>query len=74
MSEWMAISQWHECERLVRPGILFEIQNAEGLSLFTPCTTTVPPMPFDWKSPPLRFRAVLQERPRHSDPIPEPKG
>jgi hypothetical protein len=73
VSEWMAIAQWHECERLTRPGIVFEIQNAEGLSLFTPCTPTIPQMPFDWKSPPVRFRAVLQERPRHSEPIPAPK-
>ena len=73
MSEWMAIAQWHECERLARPGIVFELQNAEGLSLFTPCTPTLPAPPFDWKSPPMRFRAVLQPRPRHSDPMPEPK-
>jgi len=73
MSEWMAIAQWQECERLARPGIVFEIQNAEGLSLFAPCTATVPPAPFDWKSPPVRFRAVVEKRPRHSDPIPAPK-
>jgi hypothetical protein len=73
VGEWMAIAQWHECERLKRPGIVFEIQNAEGLSLFTQCTPAVPQVPFDWRSPPVRFRAVVQERPRHSEPIPAPK-
>jgi hypothetical protein len=73
VGEWMAIAQWHECERLKRPGIIFEIQNAEGLSLFAPCTQTMPPAPLGWKSPPVRFRAVVQERPRHSEPIPPPK-
>ena len=73
MGEWMAISQWHECARLARPGIVFELQNKDGLSLFTPCTPTVPAAPFDWKSPPVRFRAVVQAPPRHSDPIPEEK-
>jgi hypothetical protein len=73
VGEWMAIAQWHECDRLKRPGIVFEIQNAEGLSLFTPCMPTIPPTPFDWKSPPVRFRAVVQEPPRHSEPIPAPK-
>ena len=37
MSEWMAIAQWQECEKLARPGIIFELRNSEGQSLFTPC-------------------------------------
>jgi hypothetical protein len=73
MSDWMAIAHWQECERMARPGIVFELQNAEGLSLFTPCTPTVPAMPFAWKSPPVRFRAVAEASARHSDPIPPPK-
>jgi len=74
VNEWLAIAQWQECERLARSGIVFEIQNAEGLSLFTPCTAALPAVPFDWKSPPLRFRAIAQTPPRHSDPIPKPKN
>ena len=73
VSEWLAIAQWAACEQMARPGIVFEIQNAEGLSLITRCSATLPPMPFDWKSPPVRFRAIVEPRPRHSDPIPPPK-
>ena len=72
MSDWMAIAQWQECERMARPGFVFELQNAEGLSLFTPCTRELPPTPFDWKSAPVRFRLVAAKPPQHSDPLPPP--
>ena len=39
MTEWMAIAQWHECEKMTRPGIVFELKNAEGLTLLTPCAS-----------------------------------
>lgn len=58
---------------MARPGVVFEIRNAEGLSLFTPCAVPLPPMPFDWKSAPVRFRAVAEAAPEHSAPIPAPK-
>ena len=74
MSEWMAIAQWQQCREMERPGIVFEIQNAAGQSMFTPCVMPLPPLPFDWKSPPLRFRAVKEPAPEHSSPIPPPKG
>jgi hypothetical protein len=32
----------------------------------------MPETPFDWKSPPTRFRAVEEKPPTHSAPIPEP--
>jgi hypothetical protein len=73
MSEWMAIAQWHECVRLAGPGVVFEIRNAEGQSMLTQCVQPLPQVPFDWKSPPLHFRAMVAERPRHSSPIPAPK-
>ncbi len=73
MSEWLSIAQWEECHRLTRPGIIFEIRNAQGQSLFTPCVTPLPPMPFGWKSPPVMFRAVIEPVPQHSTPIPEEK-
>ena len=73
MGEWIAIAQWQECERMARPGIVFEISNAEGQSLFTPCVVPLPPMPFDWKSAPVRFRAVAEAPAEHSAPIPAPK-
>ena len=54
----MAIAQWHECKGMARPGIVFEVKNAEGQTLLTECTAQVPPTPFGWKSPPVVFRAV----------------
>ena len=60
MGEWMAIAQWHECEKMARPGIIFELRNSEGQSLFTPCVAQLPPTPFDWKSPPVMFRAIAR--------------
>ncbi len=73
MGDWLAITDWQQCQRMARPGIVFEIQNVEGLSLFAPCTVTLPAMPFDWKSAPIRFRAVVEGVPVHSGPIPAPK-
>jgi hypothetical protein len=74
MSEWLAIAEWQRCVEMVRPGIVFEIRNAEGLSLFTPCVVPLPPMPFDWKRPAAEFRAVVEPQPKHSAPLPAPKG
>ena len=74
MSEWISIAHWQECMSLARPGIIFEIRNAEGQSLFTPCVVPMPKVPFDWKTPAMQFRAVAQPRPEHSTPIPPPKG
>jgi hypothetical protein len=73
MSEWMAIAQWSECDKLAKPGIVFEIRNADGQSMLTPCVQPLPNMPFDWKSPAIRFRAVAEGDPVRSAPIPEPK-
>jgi hypothetical protein len=74
MDEWLAIAQWHECQKLARPGIIFELRNAEGQSLFTPCVAEVPAAPFDWKSAPVMFRAVAAPKPEHSEPMPPPTG
>jgi len=74
MSEWMTIAQWHECEKLSRPDMVFEIRNAEGQTMLTPCTAQVPAKPFDWKSAPTMFRVVEAPRPQRSTPMPPPKG
>ena len=74
MAGWIAIDQWKDCVRMERPGIIFEIRNAEGQSLFTKCVVPMPPMPWDWKSPPVKFRAVPEPKPQHSTPIPPPKS
>ena len=47
MGEWIAIAQWDKCLGIARPGIIFEVSNAEGRSLFTPCVVSLPPLPFD---------------------------
>ena len=73
MSDWIAIEQWSECVRMERPGIVFELRNEQGLSLFTPCVLPLPEAPFDWQSPPNKFRAVEAAKPRHSSPIPKPQ-
>jgi len=73
MSEWMAIAQWEECTKMARPSVVFEIRNAEGESMLTPCVVPLP-MPFNWKSPPVKFRVVALPKPEHSEPLPPPKG
>jgi hypothetical protein len=73
MSEWVPVDRWHECARMERPGVLFEVVNAEGQRILTPCVKTLP-VPFGWTSPPIQFRVVAAARPRHSSPIPPPGG
>jgi hypothetical protein len=72
MSEWMAIAQWQECASLARPGIVFEIRNADNQVLVTPCVQPMPAMPRNWASPPVQFRAVAEPKPEHSAPLPAP--
>ena len=74
MGEWIAIAQWHECEKMARPGIIFELRNSDGQSLLTPCVAQIPPTPFDWKSPPVMFRAIPAPKPQHSTPMPPARG
>ena len=73
MSDWIDIKQWGECQRMAHPGIVFEIRNGDGQIMFSNCTVTVPIAPFDWKSAPVKFRAIAELPPRHSNPIPKPK-
>jgi hypothetical protein len=72
MSDWIDFDRWTECARMERPGFVFEVANGEGQSLLTACTPTLR-LPFDWTSPPVRFRQVEAVRPRHSNPIPKPQ-
>ena len=73
MSDWMNIDQWQRCPDMARPGIVFELRNADGQSIITPCTAAIPTIPHDWKSAPVRFRAIVEPAPRHSTPMPKPK-
>ena len=74
MGEWLAIAQWQECVKLAKPGVVFEIRNAEGQTIQTQCVQPLPKMPFDWKSAPLQFRVVPEPMPEHSSPLPAPRG
>jgi hypothetical protein len=73
MSDWIAIAQWETCRDIARPGIIFEIRNAEGQQLFTPCVVPLPTIPFDWRSPPASFRAIPEPPAQRSVPMPEPR-
>jgi hypothetical protein len=72
MGEWIAIVDWQKCLDLARPGVIFEIRNRDGESLFSPCTVSLPTLPFDWKSPAVEFRAIPEPTPQHSSPMPGP--
>ena len=74
MGEWIAMEDWPDCRRLECPGIVFELRNRDGQSLFTPCVQSLPDLPFDWLAPPEKFRAVAEPEPVHSAPLPEAKG
>ncbi|MDB5541125.1 MAG: hypothetical protein JWQ89_2852 [Devosia sp.] len=69
--DWMDFDRWPECLHLERPGIVFEVMNAEGLSVLTTCTVPLE-IPAGWTSPPLRFRPVPEPAPGHSQPLPPP--
>jgi hypothetical protein len=71
MVEWIDFERWPECPSMERPGFVFEVTNAEQQTLLTECVVPLE-VPFDWRSPPLKFRLVPEPEPRHSDPIPAP--
>ncbi len=73
LTEWLSISEWSRCGELARPGFVFEIRNADGLSLFAPCSPAVPQAPWDWKSAPVEFRVVPETPAERSPPIPKPE-
>jgi hypothetical protein len=72
MSEWIDFERWPDCVRMERPGYVFEVRNGEGRILLTPCTVPLR-LPFDWTSPPVRFRLVEEQSPHHSTPVPRPQ-
>jgi hypothetical protein len=72
VADWVDFDQWKDCARLERPGYVFEVKNGEDQSLLTTCTIPLQ-VPFDWKSPPVKFRLVREPAPRHSAPIPKPQ-
>ncbi|MFC6487673.1 hypothetical protein [Nitratireductor sp. GCM10026969] len=73
MGEWIDYSRWPECPAMERPGLVFEVRNGQGQVMLTRCEVPLP-MPFDWTSAPVRFRVIEEPKPRHSTPIPPPRG
>jgi hypothetical protein len=71
MTDWIDFDRWPECRDLERPGIVFEVENAEGQSLLTTCTIPLE-VPFDWTGGPIRFRPIEEPKPQHSAPLPAP--
>lgn len=71
--DWIDFDRWPDCRSLERPGIVFEVENAEGQSLLTACTPLLE-VPFDWNGGPVRFRPVEEPKPQHSSPLPPPDG
>jgi hypothetical protein len=74
MGEWFAIALWQQCTQMAKPGVVFEVRNAEGQSLLTRCVQPLPVPPHDWRSPAKEFRAIPEPRPEHSAPAPGPSG
>ncbi len=60
MSDWLDIEQWDHCHELARPGIVFEIRNAEEQSMIAHNAAAVPAAPCDWISAPVKFRAIVE--------------
>ncbi|MDB5571469.1 MAG: hypothetical protein JWN93_2652 [Hyphomicrobiales bacterium] len=71
MDAWFDFQQWADCARMSRPGHVFEVENAQGQRLLTPCVPRLE-TPWDWASGPVRFRLVREAPPRRSSPMPEP--
>lgn len=71
MSEWIDFQRWTECVGMERPGMVFEVVNGDLQSLMTHCIVPLE-TPFDWRSPPLRFRVIVEPTPMHSEPLPKP--
>lgn len=72
MGDWKPIADWAQCAEMAKPGIIFELRNADGQSMYSSCETIVPALPVGWKSPPKEFRPVRQPPPQHSSPMPPP--
>jgi hypothetical protein len=70
--DWIPMDQWVECAKLERPGIVFEVRNAQGQTLLTACMPEKPSAPFDWTGPPIEFRPVPEAPAKHSSPLPDP--
>ena len=67
--DWIPFDRWPECAALERPGYVFEVVNADGLTMLTTCVDPLP-VPFDWKLPPARFRLVKEPAAERAPPLP----
>ncbi len=71
MTDWIDFSRWPDCPSQTRPGHVFEVENAQGQVLLTPCEETLQ-VPWDWRSGPVRFRLVPDPPAKLSNPMPAP--
>ncbi len=71
-TEVLAAGPAEQASHLMQQGKMFEIQNSEGQSMWSECTTAAPQRAVGWHSDPVRFRLVKEPLPRHSDPHPLP--
>lgn len=69
MSDWIDFAQWSLCDEMARPGVVFEVVNADGQVMLTECTPVLE-IPTDWKAGPIRFRPIPEPVPTRSKPIP----
>lgn len=68
---WVPMKHWERCERMMKKGKMFEVQNAEGNSIRTTCTPDrLPEKPIEWKSDAVRFRVVKAKPLRRSQDMP----
>ena len=72
MGEWIAIAQWDKCLGLARPGIIFEVSNAEGRSLVHTVCGVAATAAVRLEIAPVRFRVVPEFRRSTRRPLPEP--
>lgn len=70
VGDWIDFERWPQCHEIETAGYVFEVANTAGQTLMTECTVPLE-LPWDWRTPPTRFRLVVMPTPRHSDPLPE---
>ncbi len=52
----------------MQKGSIFEIQNSEGQSMWSDCSSQAPKRPVGWHSDALRFRLIKEPLPQHDEP------
>ena len=69
--KWMSMERWPASAAMERPGYVFELENRYGMTIQMHWDEEII-LPFDWTSPPLRFRLIVEAEAERSGPIPPP--